>query len=234
MQVMSLRTCVAILTLALAGCAPAASSEQTPDTLTEPLETVEDFDSFFEVREIDDVIFERIKGKSYKEGCAVPLRELRYLTIVHYDLDGNVRKGEIICNETIADDLIDIFRTLFAARYPIESVRLIDDFDADDVKSMQANNTSCFNFRAVAGTDRLSKHARGMAIDINPLYNPWVKVKGGKTSVSPEEGRPYADRRRDFPCKIDREDLCYKEFVRHGFQWGGSWKSLKDYQHFEK
>lgn len=195
---------------------------------------LDDCESWFEIKEIDDALFARIKGKSYKDDCTIPLEKLRYLTIAHYDLDGNVRKGEIICNAAIAADLLDIFRNLYHARYPIESVRLIDDFDADDIKSMQANNTSCFNYRAIAGTKKLSKHAQGLAIDINPLYNPWVKVSGGKMKVSPEEGRPYADRKGVFPCKIDTDDLCYKEFVAHGFEWGGSWTSLKDYQHFEK
>lgn len=191
-------------------------------------------DAWFAIMEIDDGIFQRIKGKSYKDNCTVPLEELRYLTVAHYNFDGEVVKGEIICNRAIAEDLLDIFRNLYKTGYPIESVRLIDDFDADDTKSMQANNTSCFNFRKVAGSTKLSKHAMGMAIDVNPLYNPYVKVKNGKTYVSPEEGRPYADRRGDNPYMIDRNDACYREFLNHGFEWGGGWKSLKDYQHFEK
>ena len=187
-------------------------------------------DGVFEIHEINSDIFGRIYGKSYKADCTVPVEDLRYLIVTHYDGDGNVVRGEIICNVAIADDLIDIFRNLYQAQYPIESIRLIDEFEADDIKSMQANNTSCFNFRKIAGSKKLSKHARGLAIDINPLYNPYVK---GST-VSPEEGRPYANRRKDFPYKIDENDLCYKEFIAHGFKWGGSWNSLKDYQHFEK
>lgn len=184
----------------------------------------------FGIREIDEEIFSRIKGKSFGEGCTVPLDRLRYVEVAHYDGEGNVRQGEIICNVAIAEDLLDIFRNLFNARYPIESVRLIDEFDADDVKSMQANNTSCFNFRKIAGSNKLSKHALGLAIDINPLYNPYVKG----AYISPAEGAEYADRTKKFPFKIDKNDLCYKEFIAHGFTWGGSWKSLKDYQHFEK
>lgn len=184
----------------------------------------------FEILEIDGEIFSRIKEKSYKENCTVPLSDLRYLILTHYDGDGNIREGELICNASIAGDLIDIFQNLYDAGYPIESIRLIDDFEADDVASMQANNTSCFNFRKVAGSNKLSKHSMGLAIDINPLYNPYVKG----SVVSPPEGRPYAARNKKFPYKIDESDLCYQEFIRHGFKWGGNWKSLKDYQHFEK
>lgn len=184
----------------------------------------------FEIREIDDEIFDRIKGKSYKDNCNVPLDQLRYLTIAHYDGEGNVKQGELICNAMIAEDLLEIFQNLYAAEYPIERMELIDEYEADDRKSMQANNTSCFNFRKVAGSTKLSKHATGLAIDINPLYNPYVKGN----YVSPEEGKPYADRSKEFEYKIDTDDLCYKEFIAHGFTWGGAWNSLKDYQHFEK
>lgn len=202
--------------------------ETVVETIVDPME-------YFAINEIDDEVFGRIKGKSYKDDCTVPLSDLRYLTVAYYDGEGNVQKGEIICNKLIADDLLDIFQNLYAAEYPIERIRLIDEYDADDRTSMRANNTSSFNYRVVAGTNKLSKHALGMAIDINPLYNPWVKNKGkGQLAVSPEEGRPYADRSKDFPYKIDENDLVYKEFKKHGFIWGGHWNSIKDYQHFEK
>ncbi|MBP3355900.1 MAG: M15 family metallopeptidase [Rikenellaceae bacterium] len=188
----------------------------------------------FAAEEIDAALRSRIAGKSYKAGCTVPLSELRYLKVLHYDLQGRIRLGELICNRAIAGELLDIFRTLYRARYPIERMVLVDDYDADDLRSMEADNTSCFNFRRIEGSTSLSKHSLGMAIDINPLYNPCVKKRGDRVTVSPESGRPYADRSADFPCKITADDLCYREFIRHGFTWGGAWNSLKDYQHFEK
>lgn len=188
----------------------------------------------FSAAEIDDRLFSRIYGKSYKEACPVPRAELRYLRVLHRDLEGRIVPGEMICNRAIAGELVDIFRTLYKAGYPIERMVLIDQYDADDTRSMEANNSSSFNFRTVAGSAALSKHSRGMAVDINPLYNPCVSRRNGRTVVEPAAGRPYADRSRNFPCKIDREDLCYKEFTRRGFTWGGDWRSLKDYQHFEK
>ena len=143
--------------------------------------------------------------------------------------------GELVCNKAVAADFIDIFRTLYDARYPIERMVLIDNYNAQDDPSMEANNSSCFNFRFIAGTTTLSNHSMGMAIDINPLYNPYVKQRtNGTLYVSPESGRPYADRNRQFDYKIDHNDLCYKLFKQHGFTWGGDWTSLKDYQHFEK
>lgn len=189
----------------------------------------------FGIYAISDSIYHMMYGKSYKTNCTVPRSTLRYVTVLHYDAEGRVRHGELVCHKAIARDLVDIFRKLYKAKYPIGLMRLIDHYEADDERSMTDNNTSCFNYRSVAGTTKLSKHSQGRAIDVNPLYNPYVKkLANGKVKVSPEAGRPYADRSKDFEMKIDTTDLCYKLFVAHGFTWGGNWHSLKDYQHFEK
>lgn len=188
----------------------------------------------FTQSEITDEIFRRIWGKSFPEECTTSREILRFLRVSHYNGEGEVCQGELICHHSIAEDLLDIFRQLYDARYPIERMVLIDEYDADDEASMAHNNTSAFNFRYISGTRRLSKHSLGLAVDINPLYNPYVRQRGGKTLVSPSGAAPYADRSKDFPYKIDRNDLCYRLFKAHGFTWGGDWKSSKDYQHFEK
>lgn len=189
----------------------------------------------FSVDTINDQVFQRMWGKSYKHDCTVPRSELRYLQITHYDGKGNTLQGEIVCNKQIANDLIEIFKGLYRNKYPIERMCLIDDYNADDERSMEANNTSCFNFRTIAGSQKLSKHSRGMAIDINPLYNPYVRRRSdGTLIVQPKKGRKYANRKKKIPYKIDSNDICYRLFKQHGFTWGGSWKSAKDYQHFEK
>ena len=189
----------------------------------------------FAIDTISDAVFQRMLGKSYKYDCTVKREDLRYLHIIHYDGEGKEVQGELVCNKLIANDLIEIFKELHKQKYPIERMRLIDDYDGDDERSMQANNTSCFNFRAIAGSKKLSKHSQGLAIDINPLYNPCVRFrKDGKMSVEPMTGRPYTNRNKPFPYKIDKNDLCYRLFTKHGFKWGGDWRSLKDYQHFER
>ena len=171
-----------------------------------------------------------MQGKSMPDHARIGYDELRYLTVYHYDFNGKVKRGELVCNKAIAHDLLCIFRALFAQGYPIHSIRLVDDFDADDETSMQANNTSCFNYRNVPGTHLLSMHAFGIAVDINPLQNPFIR--GGR--VHPATGVDYVDRSKDFPHKIDKNDLCYELFTSYGFQWGGRWRSMKDYQHFVK
>ena len=188
----------------------------------------------FYQQEITDSIFARIEGKSFKEDCTTRREDLRYLRVLHYNKVGEVLQGELICHKDIADDLLAIFRELYQAKYPIERMVLIDKYDADDEASMRANNTSAFNFRKASGMRTLSKHSTGMAIDINPLYNPLVKHREGRTRVYPSNATPYIDRSQDFPYKIVKGDLCYRLFKKYGFSWGGDWKSSKDYQHFEK
>ena len=96
---------------------------------------------------------------------------------------------------------------------------------------MAVNNTSGFNARKVAGTEVWSNHAYGLAIDINPLYNPYV---GESDTVLPATARQYTDRSREFDMKLDAGDECCRIFAEHGFTWGGNWENLKDYMHFEK
>ena len=190
-------------------------------------------DENFYVTEINDEIFARIKGKSFKDDCTLPREDLRYLHVLHKDLDGNSHEGEMICNKYIADDVLEIFKKLYEADYPIEKIRLVDEYNADDELSMRDNNSSSFNFRFISHTTKISKHGLGLAVDINTLYNPYTKVVNGKRILEPATAGDYVDRTKDFPYKIDENDLCYKLFIEKGFEWGGSWKSAKDYQHFE-
>ena len=184
---------------------------------------------------IGDAVYARMRGKSLPDGARVKRDELRYLKVLHYNGKGEIALGEMVCNAAIADDLTDIFKSLFKAHYPIELMLLIDNYDADDERSMTDNNSSCFCYRVVANSTKLSKHAMGLAVDINPLYNPYVKRRSnGSLLVQPAKGKDYLNRRKHIPYKIDTNDLCYRLFIEHGFSWGGAWRSLKDYQHFEK
>ena len=106
---------------------------------------------------ITDDIWKRIYGRSFKENCPLPVEDLRYLHLLHKDLDGNTKEGEMICSVHIADTLLEIFRELYAAGYPIEKIRLVDEYGADDETSMRDNNSSCFNFRFISGTVRQGK-----------------------------------------------------------------------------
>jgi len=205
-------------------------SDRKSDTETPEASYADDF----YISEIPDDIFAKMQGKSYKEDCTVPREDLRYVHVRHMGFDGEAKDGELVVNKAIADDVLAIFEELYKADYPIEKVRLVDEYDADDEASMSDNNSSAFNFRFISHTTRISRHGLGMAVDINTRYNPYVKTVDGKLSIEPANGADYVDRSKDFPHKIDHEDLCYKLFKEHGFTWGGDWTHSKDYQHFER
>lgn len=184
---------------------------------------------------IPDAVFARMEGRSFPKDCTVNRQSLRYVRLLHVDVDGRTRLGEMVCNKSIAADVIDIFRELYRQRYPIHSIKLIDDFNADDEQSMRANNTSSFCFRKVTCSKKLSAHAMGKAIDVNPLYNPYYhRSPSGKITIQPTTATKYVDRAAIFPYKITKTDLMYRLFVARGFKWGGAWNRVKDYQHFEK
>lgn len=222
---------------------PTPTLTPTPAPAVTPgkqLHTVNYAEGFF-YHDLTDEIITAITGISYPisedTALAISYDDLCYMNVLHYDFNGEVQTGELICNKKIAQDLIEIFYELYLNEYQIEKIRLIDEYNGDDTASMLDNNTSCFNYRVVDGTTSLSKHAMGCAIDINPFYNPYVvfnKDGTGETYISPEGSEIYADRSQNFPYKIDENDLCYKLFKEHGFVWGGDWNSCKDYQHFQK
>lgn len=185
-------------------------------------------------------IIDRITGCSFPaldegETIEISYDDLSYVSVLYIGFDLESHQGEIICNKAIAEDLVEIFYELYHNEYQIEEISLIEAYDGDDLASCSANNTSCFNYRKVVGSASLSKHALGLAIDINPFYNPYITYnKDGSENIYPAEASEYADRTRSFAYKIDENDLCYKLFTEHGFTWGGHWNSCKDYQHFQK
>ena len=193
----------------------------------------------FSIHEISDDLFNRMKGgNTYKEDCIVPREDLRYLLVLHKDKEGNIHQGEMVVHKLIAEDVLEIFEQLYEAGYPIERMVLPDNYLADDEIMMRDNNSSCFNFRFISHTDRISRHGLGMAVDINTLYNPYHKIVKNEDGteeeiIEPSTGQVFLDRTKDFDYKIEKGDLCYNLFIEKGFEWGGDWTDRKDFQHFE-
>lgn len=207
---------------------------QAGDVVEDSVITQTGMEQFFYREELTDEVFARMDGVSYPENAQIGREELSYLRVLHTGFDEKTYVGELVVNQKIADDVLEIMKELYENHYPIEKMLLIDEYGADDETSMSDNNTSAFNYRTIAGTNRLSKHGQGLAVDINPRYNPCVRTKNGITTVEPQNGSTYVDRNADFSYKITEGDLCLQLFSEHGFTWGGSWNSVKDYQHFEK
>jgi hypothetical protein len=173
---------------------------------------------------------DRIVGSSWHRGCPVGLGKLRLLEVSHLGFDGDVHRGRLVVHRAEDREILRVMRRLFNKRFPIRRMELIDRYGADDHRSMNADNTSAFNCRFVAGTSRWSMHAYGRAIDINPVENPYVSG----SHVSPPAGEPYADRSRRASGMIHRGDIVVKAFARKaGWEWGGAWAGgTRDYQHF--
>lgn len=174
-------------------------------------------------------VLEKMKIHSWHPGCPVDLTDLRYLRLSHWGFDGKVHQGELVVHHRVAQDVADIFAELFEKRFPIEKMRLIDEYRGSDDASMADDNTSAFNCRFVSGTNHWSLHAYGLALDVNPLINPYVTGK----RVSPQAGEKYLDRTMKADGLVTRGGVCYQAFVQRGWRWGGDWKNSKDYQHFD-
>jgi hypothetical protein len=175
-----------------------------------------------------DAVRKRVRD-SWRPGCPVGPVELRLLRVDHWGFDGRVHRGELIVHRDHARRILVVFAKLFKARYPVQRLRPVDAYRADDDRSMAANNTSGFNCRRVSGSSSWSEHAFGRAIDLNPLRNPYV-TRGGR--VSPPAGRPYANRARRAAGMIHGGDTVVRTFAAAGWRWGGDWSGSRDYQHF--
>ena len=123
-----------------------------------------------------------------------------------------------------------MFRKLYDARFPIRRMRLVDDYGGSDFASIEADNTSAFNCRGIPGSSSWSYHAYGQAIDINPRFNPYIDRTG---AYQPANAEVFVDRDRIDPGLLKDGDAAVRAFTDHGWTWGGSWRTPKDYQHFE-
>lgn len=196
----------------------------------------------YEVKDIvkDDDIYKRIINKSYRENPNITLEDLVYIKLNHYDFNNNISTGEIIVNKKIKDDTINIFKELFENKYQINSIKLIDDYwlnygVSSDQNSIKHNNSSSFCYREIPRTDKLSYHALGLAIDINPKQNPYIMFVDDKPDYSMfDEEEMFCAKNREEQHAINHDDLCYKVFKKYGFEWGGDWEKPIDYQHFQK
>lgn len=196
---------------------------------------------YFTASPISDTVYARIIGKSYRENNDISLDQLRYLKVVHYNFDHQVQVGEIIVNAALASDFLSVFQELFADNYEIRQMHLVDNYwtgdpITTDTASIDKDNTSAFNYRTATNSSKLSNHAFGCAVDLNPLENPYVSFSdSGAAHTYHENAQQYKDNRTsDEPHVITHEDIAYQVFINHGFEWGGDWGNPKDYQHFDK
>jgi hypothetical protein len=165
---------------------------------------------------------------SWSEDCPVTVDELSYLTVTHVGFDGESHTGEMIVNASVASDVAGVFGKLYEARFPIEQMRVITAEEVDDHPTGDWNETTSFVCRPAVGSTSWSYHAYGLAIDVNPFHNPYLKGD----LVIPELASAYVDREDLRTGMIVPGDVVTGAFADIGWEWGGNWRSLKDWMHF--
>ena len=188
----------------------------------------------FNICEIPNEIIKSMMDKSvWTKNCPIDITRLKLLELSHYNFDYEVCNGQMVTLDKVSKNVLCIFQELFSLKFPIHSIKLMDEFDGNDKLSMSANNSSCFNFRNIEGTNTVSMHSYGLAIDVNPVQNPYI-ITDGKTSsvqILPEKSTDFLNRTNQ---RAGMVEPIVKIFAKHGFsQWGGDWKSPIDYHHFQ-
>lgn len=167
-------------------------------------------------------------GTSWREGCPIGLDELRLVLVPHLDARGQTRTGRLILHQDHAQPVAEVFVQLHASGFVVPSLRPAYEFGGDDDAMMRANNTSAFNCRPISGTSTWSEHAWGHALDLNPLWNPYVRGE----RVDPPEGREFVEREAGRAGTVIPGDAVVSAFAAIGWRWGGTWSRALDYQHF--
>ena len=167
---------------------------------------------------------------TWQPDCPVGADELAWVRLTFWGFDDARHTGELLVNASVADDLVSVFRRLYDARFPVEEMRItrLDELDAPPTGD--GNNTGAFACRPAVGQSTFSQHAYGLAIDLNSFQNPYLKGD----LVLPELASAYLDRDRSRPGVIQPDDAVVSAFASIGWEWGGDWQSLKDYQHFSQ
>ena len=190
-----------------------------------------------EIYEITTQIKKRmLEGDSWRRGCPVPLKDLRYLQITYRDFKGETKSGELIVHKTVADEVKEIFSELYAIGYPIRKMKLVSDYKGSDWQSIEADNTSAFNCRNATGSKKWSKHSYGKAIDLNSIENPYISRSGHISHKASQQYRKRVHKKSTANDKavLLKNDKAVRIFKKYGWKWGGDWSRVKDYQHFSK
>jgi D-alanyl-D-alanine carboxypeptidase-like protein len=183
-----------------------------------------------------------ITQRTWEDGCPISMDRLILLKLKHFDFEGKEQNGEMVVLDVVAENVLTIFRKLHKAKFPIHKIQLISKYSGDDEKAMEDNNSSAFNCRKIANSDKFSIHSYGLAIDINPLQNPVAYTEVGllqdQVKVNPSGGRQYLNRSNLRPGMVENnyngKESVITLFRKHGFTiWGGSWNSPIDWHHFQ-
>jgi hypothetical protein len=216
---------------------PTPSSSPTPDPTPAPTPSEPGRARFAgRISPLPPGLARELRGTTWRPGCPVPLEELALLRFNYVGFDGEIKRGPMVVNASVAEDVLWVFSRLFEAGFPLKRVGLAREFKEERLETDPDSHrsvTASFNCRVVvtpAGAgDHFSQHSYGLAIDVNPLQNPYVREDGW---VRNRFARPYVDRSRNALGMIHDGDLVVRSFAEIGWAWGGRWSGGKDYMHF--
>ncbi len=178
-----------------------------------------------------DVVSDAVAARStWHDGCPVTLDDLRVVTVTFWGFDARTYRGELLVHHTVADDLVEVFRVMHDVRFPLEEMRIVSAGELDAPPTGDGNNTTGFVCRSTVQGSRWSEHARGLAVDVNPFHNPYVRGE----VVVPELASAYVDRDDVRPGMVLRGDAVTQAFAAIGWGWGGDWRSASDPMHFSQ
>jgi hypothetical protein len=217
--------------------APAEVSPSPGQAETPPASDGEDRTRFAgRVSPLPAPLAAEMRGTTWKPGCPVPLSDLRLLRFNYWGFDGQIKRGPMVVNASVAADVLWVFGRLFEAQFPIKRVGLTREFKESRLETApdtRRSVTASFNCRPVvtpAGAgDTFSQHSFGLAVDVNPMQNPYVREDGW---VRNRFARPYVDRSANLLGMIEPGDVVVRSFAAVGWAWGGNWSGGKDYMHF--
>lgn len=174
----------------------------------------------------DDVI----ARSSWRPGCPVAAEDLAWLRLAFWGFDTQRHTGELLVHKDVASDLVSVFRSLYEAKFPMEELVIVTQEELDAPPTGDGNETTGFACRPTTGGATFSQHAYGLAVDVNSFQNPYVDGD----LVLPELASAYRDRDRSLPGMIEEDGPVVRAFASIGWEWGGNWESVKDYQHFSQ
>jgi hypothetical protein len=188
------------------------------------------------VTQLPAALAAEMRGTTWKPGCPVALEDLRLMAVSYWGFDARPHVGPLVVNASAADDLVWVFRRLFEHRFPIHNFKLAREFHPNQENhDTPGDPTAAFNCRPVVtptgpSATTFSQHAYGLAVDINPIENPFVLDGYVRNRYS----RPYRDRSKETPGMIHNGDIVVRSFAAIGWGWGGHWSSGQDYMHFSQ
>lgn len=177
---------------------------------------------------------EKIVSATFPDKFPLTTDDLRMVYVEFLGFDNKAHQGTLIVNQSVANDVLKVFQKLNKEKFPIRRMDAIfglQNIKGNNLSIYEQDNTVAFHARKeVSNRDKWSQHAYGLAVDLNPVENPYVSRK----SITPPAGKNFLNRNEVRMGMVALNNVAYNAFAEIGWKWGGNWRTIKDYMHFSK